>query len=225
MSDKLSRNNKAYEAIKKRIMEVEYLPGETLSESRISEELGMSRTPVREAFNRLVQEGLLQSKGSRTRVAVISIDDLRQIFEAKQALETMIASLAAEKATDKDRKTMQEYIIRMEEMKKRIAAREPSFSYMKEWKPLNYAFHEDLYRIAGNSRIEQIVDTLNQFWHGWRNGIMRIEALSIRNINEHIDICAAIVEKDPKKAGEAMKEHLDSLFNTVKEVITTFGRM
>jgi DNA-binding GntR family transcriptional regulator len=91
----------AYEAIKTRILEGGLLPGEALSESEWAEALGISRTPVREAIQLLAQEGLVEVFPKRgTLVARLSVRDVRESFELRQAIEGFAARLAAERRTD-----------------------------------------------------------------------------------------------------------------------------
>ena len=83
---KISSAELVYDGVKKKILNMEFAPGECLSEVRISEELNVSRTPVREALGILEQEGLLTSKRRRKYVAFLTLDDLAQIFEIKIVL-------------------------------------------------------------------------------------------------------------------------------------------
>jgi DNA-binding GntR family transcriptional regulator len=91
----------AYEAIKARILEGGLQPGEALSESEWAETIGISRTPVREAIQLLAQEGLVEVFPKRgTLVARLSVRDVRESFELRQAIEGFSAKLAAERRTD-----------------------------------------------------------------------------------------------------------------------------
>ena len=91
----------AYEAMKERILKGGLMPGETLSASEWAEELGISRTPVREGIQLLAQEGLVEVFPKRsTFVARLSVRDVRESFEIRQAIEGFAARLAAERRTE-----------------------------------------------------------------------------------------------------------------------------
>ena len=83
-----SMQNQAYQFIRKKIERCEYAPNDMLSESLLREELGFSRTPVREAIGRLAQEGLVRVYPKRgIMVSAISIGDIHQIFEVRALVE------------------------------------------------------------------------------------------------------------------------------------------
>jgi len=99
----------AYEAIKQRISEGDLLPGTALSESEWAEELHISRTPVREAVQMLAQEGLVEVLPKRgTLVARLSVRDVRESFEIREAIEGYAARLAAERRTDEQLAAMRD---------------------------------------------------------------------------------------------------------------------
>jgi DNA-binding GntR family transcriptional regulator len=99
----------AYEAIKERISEGDLLPGTALSESEWAEELHISRTPVREAVQMLAQEGLVEVLPKRgTLVARLSVRDVRESFEIREAIEGYAARLAAERRTDEQLAAMRD---------------------------------------------------------------------------------------------------------------------
>lgn len=213
----------AYNRIKQQILNVEIPPGEGLSELRLSHELGISRTPVREALRILEQEGLVVSHNGRKKVAILTSDDLKDIFELKISIEGLIVENAARLRTEKDIKTLRAISGDMEHLARRISVQKEKFDYFSEWKILNSEFHTTLYRIAGNKRAGALVDNLNLQWHRWRMGVMAMEWRVERNIREHEAIADAIIDGDPDTAKKAMKEHLDDLYNTVDSIIKTFG--
>ena len=91
----------AYEAIRDRILKGGLLPGEALPASEWAEALGISRTPVREAIQLLAQEGLVEVFPKRsTFVARLSVRDVRESFEIRQAIEGFAARLAAKRRTE-----------------------------------------------------------------------------------------------------------------------------
>lgn len=101
--DKVGKVDQLYETIKHRIIHVEYMPGEVLNESLLAGEFGVSRTPVREALRRLQQEKWISSLPKiGMQVIVFDINQLKDLFNAKEALETMVIKLAIDNADEKD---------------------------------------------------------------------------------------------------------------------------
>lgn len=96
-----SLREQAYDAIKGRILDGGLMPGDALSESEWAETLGISRTPVREAFQMLSIEGLVEILPKRgTLVARLSVRDVRESFELREAIEGYAARLAAERRSE-----------------------------------------------------------------------------------------------------------------------------
>jgi DNA-binding GntR family transcriptional regulator len=93
----------AYEGIRRKIMEGEYQPEQRLIEQRIAVELGLSRTPVREAIRRLEAEGLVRSEPNRgAMVRSVTVDEIHDIYGLRAQLESYGAGLAAQRAQDAD---------------------------------------------------------------------------------------------------------------------------
>jgi DNA-binding GntR family transcriptional regulator len=213
----------AYQAIKDKILDRDFYPGEMLIESKLSNSLKMSRTPIREALRMLEQEGLVLSVGNRKQVAVISVDELRQIFEAKRALEIMIMRKAALERTEEDVTILQFYIVKFNEMKKTYVDHLNDAPYFTEWRKINDDFHDEMYRIAKNERVKNIVDQLNQLWHSWRMGTMKMGTRFESNLEEHIAMAIAVIEQDADEAGNAMGIHIDTLYTLVSKVVNAFN--
>ena len=79
---------KAYDRIKDMILTMKIKPGEIVSENNLSKQLGISRTPVREAIKALEQEGLIIASNRRKRVYVLTVKEIEEIFELKKAIES-----------------------------------------------------------------------------------------------------------------------------------------
>src|SRR5512133_1970063 len=86
----------AYQHIKSRILNLQYKPGQVLIDAKIAGELNISRTPVREAFLRLKSEGLLEYEAHKGwRVYLLTLADLQEIFDLKEAVEGLVSCRAA----------------------------------------------------------------------------------------------------------------------------------
>ncbi|MGH0052281.1 MAG: GntR family transcriptional regulator [Sphaerochaetaceae bacterium] len=212
----------AYARIRKSILDFEYKPGDYVIESTLSTSLGISRTPIREALRRLEQEGLLENKNGRKKVAVITIEDLNQIFELKIAVEGMIMRKCAETCSEKDKVKLRKMIKKMTDFEEK-AKEGFSKDLFKEWSTLNASFHALTYKIAGNPRAESIVENLNVQWHRWRVGITAMEWRLEHNIQEHILFCEAIINGDGDAAFSLLEKHTKDLLASVVNIISTFS--
>lgn len=91
-----SKTKQAYELIKQKILMLEYAPGQPLRELELSEQLSMSRTPIRAAIERLVADCFVdETAGKRTVVSGVSVDSFVELYEIREAMETLCVSLAA----------------------------------------------------------------------------------------------------------------------------------
>ena len=144
-----------FETIRNAIINGDLKPGQRLMEVQLAEQLGVSRTPVRESIRKLELEGLVKMvprKGAY--VTPMSIDDLRDMMEIRRALEALSAELAAKNATEEDVKKLEESNRGFEE----------SALKNDEEGIINYdiAFHETIYRATGNERLIQMINSLRE---------------------------------------------------------------
>lgn len=196
--------DRAYEYIKARIFNMTYRPGEPLSEVRLAEELGISRTPVREALRRLTTEGLVLSAPGRGRVVyTLSLRDIDSIFDVKECLESMVAMRAAENCTAAAAGQLGEIVARLE------AAAEAG--HLEDWLEADAEFHGTLFEMAGNQRAQQIVQSLNEQWHRLRLGFVALEGRMAVSVQEHKRIAESVQQGNAEAAARAMREHLTNL--------------
>ena len=144
-----------FETIRNAIINGDLKPGQRIMEVQLAEQLGVSRTPVRESIRKLELEGLVKMvprKGAY--VTPMSIDDLRDMMEIRRALEALSAELAAKNATEEDVKKLEESNRGFEE----------SALKNDEEGIINYdiAFHEAIYRATGNERLIQMINSLRE---------------------------------------------------------------
>jgi DNA-binding GntR family transcriptional regulator len=209
-----SRNawEQAYESIRDLILHLEIQPGETVTETSLSQRLGTSRTPVREAVKRLEHEGLIVTTNRRKRAYVLTIQEIEEIFDLKVCLEGGVAAWAAERATDAQRVELAAVIEKM----KQVAAARPSDAarearWLQRWQQQDRRFHAVLFDMAGNGRARQIVRNCNMQWHRLRLGMLTMEGRIERSVGEHDAIAGAVVAGRPAAARKAMEQHLRNL--------------
>lgn len=193
----------AYDALKKAItgMDIYGHPEEVrLDERKLSQELGVSRTPIREALTLLEQEGFVRSVPRRG-IFVIrkSKREIVDMILVWAALESMAARLAATRATSAD-------ISALRAMFHDFENGNPA-AHMNEYSDANVSFHQALIRLGG---CDLIVDmTQNLFLHvrAIRAVTIRQDNRADRSIHDHMGIIAALEARDPDLAERLVREH------------------
>lgn len=152
---------KAYQHIQRKLLAGDWSAGDVLSELTVAKELGISRTPVREAFRDFEQEGVLeQVPRFGTRVKALDRRDLVELYELREALEPYAVVQAAGRLSEADAHTLQTLCQDMksvaEELRKR-GRTSPDAAMMKRLMSADLAFHQLLIRAAGNRRMMKIV--------------------------------------------------------------------
>ncbi|MFP4588619.1 MAG: GntR family transcriptional regulator [Candidatus Bipolaricaulota bacterium] len=195
----------AYEAIKEMIFTNEVSPGEFLSIEKLSEELGVSQTPVREALIRLSNDGLVKYNPRRkAQVSDISSEDIRQTYEVRKILEPYVAANAA---ADTSEEKLQKLKERMEGIPD-LSGEEKYQRYRKTDIELNSLLLE----AVGNDLLLQLFD----FIENYNIRIRFFAEATAENRNnlieqgnqEHLSIIRALLDKSPQRAREAIVEHL-----------------
>lgn len=219
----INKIEKVYNYIKAKILNMEYKPGSPISETTIARELKVSRIPVREAIKRLESEGLIVALPSRRKqVFLLTIDDVRKIFDIKKSLEGSIAKWAAERGTEEDFAKLKEIIEDMGEIAENQITDIEDGNF-KRWLQKDNDFHNLLFKMANNDRAENIIKNLNAQWHRLRLGILAIEGRIKISTNEHKEIADAILNRDSQMAEELMRNHLESLEKILINLMRTFN--
>lgn len=223
MAKKKSRDE-AYNSIQELIFSMEIRPGQSITEHALSEQLGIGRTPVREALARLESEGLIYSNKGRKTVHTLTIEEIKEIFDVKMALESAIAARAAERGTPADKEKLTSIMKEMRELsKKRSENEEQRQTYLDEWIRIDYALHEVIFKMAGNSKAEKIIRNLNVQWHRTRISVYAIEGRVLRSAREHQEVVNFIVKGNPGKAEASMKKHLATLKVEIENAMKLFN--
>jgi len=194
----------AYAEIKRRILTLEFKPGEFLNETTIRQLLGLGRTPVHEALHRLRLEGLVEiipRKGIMIRAE--SLKDVISLIEARMIVEPQCMRLAAERAQAGH---LAELADIMKRFRQALADGEPS-SFME----LDSRFHRELVQASSNPVLSDVMRLLHErasrIWHLqlWGKNDLRV------TMCEHDAIYQAVQRGDPNAAYEAALAHLTSL--------------
>ena len=207
----------AVEIIRQKLLAGEYLPGDRLGEAEIAGELGISRTPVREALRLLSADGLIEiNKNRGARVAEWSETELNNVFEVRIRLEGLAARMAAEKATP-------EQIERLHYLATEIAyfSQPGAQRDVVQIAKFNQDFHGELLNIAGSASLigamarVTFVSLLSK-----TRGSMD-DAAFARSANHHFEIIAAIRARQGEWAEGTMRVHILSARASLLQSLAT----
>lgn len=202
----------AYDALKRAITEMD-IYGTTsefrLDERQLSEDLGVSRTPIREAMTVLEQEGFVRSVPRRGIFVVRKTKrEIIEMITVWAALEGMAARLAAERASAAELKGLRELFNAFE--------REPLSAHMHEYSQANIAFHQAIIRMGGCNLIADMTENLFLHMRAIRAVSIRQENRSQTSMREHMAIIDALEAQDPDRAEQLVREHTLGLADHVE---------
>ncbi len=191
---RLTRVEIAYSELKSRIMDNLYPPNRRYLESELAEELGMSRTPVREALIRLEKDGLIElTPRHGMRVVPLSADDMREINEALTCLETAAAEMFARQ------RPSAEALIPLE---RAVHDMEVALDQLdlEAWANADERFHRYLLEKCGNRRIADMAFGVWDIVHRARMLAVRLLPAPVKSTKEHRELLEALRKSDPQAA-------------------------
>ena len=193
------------ELLRQRIFNRELAPGSWIDELKIAEELGISRTPLREALKVLAAEGLVTMKVRRgAYVTEVSEQDLREVYALLSLLEADATGEACQRATDIE---LQEIKALHDELEK---AADPETGSRERFFELNEAFHLRLLEIAGNRWRKQMVADLRKVMKLNRHSSLFKSGRIEESLKEHRAIVQALLKRDTNAATEHVKTHFSN---------------
>jgi DNA-binding GntR family transcriptional regulator len=193
--------DRAYEVIRMRILDNEWPPGHRALELELAFELGMSRTPVREALIRLQNEGLIEVVPRHgMRVLPLSATDMRDIYQILTSLEATAAELAAARRPDQAALEPLEQATR--DMIDALARDD-----LTRWAEADERFHRHLIDLSGNRLLKSLVENVWDRAHRARMFTLRLRDRPERSTQEHDALVKAIRDGDVVAARELHREH------------------
>ena len=193
--------NSIAEAIEQAIVTGEFPEGERLDEVRLADRFGVSRTPIREALQRLAASGLVEAVPRRgVFVRQMGPVELIEAFEAMAEYEATCGYLAAKRISI-------EALKELATANKRCAAAlktEDADTYYRE----NEQFHHLIYKASGNSYLERTASTLHKRLRPFRRMQLHLRGRMPQSMAEHEAIVAALNEGNPEKAASALRSHV-----------------
>jgi len=202
MAEGLSLGGQVFERIRSNIVKGIYKNGEELREVTLGEELGVSRTPVREALRQLELEGLVEivpNKGARVRG--ISKKDVQDIYHMRSCLEGLAARWAANNISEEDLEKLEE-VIYLAKFQLKKADRN------NQVVELDGRFHEILYRAAGSRMMEHVLRDFHKYVQMARSSSLSGNERAKKSVEEHEAIFEAIKNKDGDLAEKLANEHI-----------------
>jgi DNA-binding GntR family transcriptional regulator len=204
-------SDKAYHLIRQKIITLELPPLSAIDEQALMDDLGLGRTPIREALQRLAAEGFVFFAPRRgIFVADISITDLQKIFELRVVLEGFCARLAAQRANQEQIALMEETVHDL-----RQVPEEDSSTLMA----IDERFHALLYQAADNEFLEDTLTRLHalsfRLWHLVLDHLDGVKGA----MEQHIEITHALKAQDGPRAEALIREHVSEFQKGIKSVL------
>ena len=193
--------NQVYEAVRDAIFRGDMVPGSHLSEVDLSEQLGVSRAPVREALLQLEAEGIVElvpNKGAFVRG--LSYKEVEEIYTARSLLEGFAAALAADHATPDDIKK----IVKAAEKAIKMA----ETGNLQKTLDADFDFHRLIWSVSGHSLIESILEKLESQIRAFMIVQAPLFGELLNSVMDHQELADAIGNGDPSTARTIMAEHI-----------------
>jgi len=204
MTDARKTHRDAYELILEAIDVGTYRPGDRLVESELAERFGVSRTPIREALQRLETQAILIRDGRSLIVASLDHNQLAELYVVRTELEGLAARLAARHATDEEVRVLQS----MTEEDRRIMDDPGALSRT------NRRFHRQVHLASHNRFLVRQLDLVHRSMALLTTTSLAVEGRVENALAEHERIVAAIAARDEDGAHEALKQHISKAFET-----------
>ncbi|MCQ2513196.1 MAG: GntR family transcriptional regulator [Lachnospiraceae bacterium] len=191
-----------FKTLREAIITGDLKPGERLMEIKLANELGVSRTPVREAIRKLELEGLvIMTARKGAEVAPINEKDLKEVLEIRKSLESLACELACKNAASED-------IVKMRDLNKAIekAIKEENIEKITKQ---DVDFHEAIYLTTKNDRLVHMLHQLKEHIFRYRFEYIKDMKNKEMIVEEHKKIIAAIEQNNAKAACKEIERHIE----------------
>ena len=200
--DPKTREEAAYETLRRAIVEGRWGQGEPLVGSRLADEMGVSRITVANALKRLSGEGfVLLTPHKEAMVARLDPEQVREIYLMRAELETLAIREATRRMTPRD-------LAELHAMNDEIGRRHEAGAGIAELRALDWAFHHRLRTVSGMPLLSQTLKNLADQCEGYRARLLDERPLIVPSSQRHAAILAALTVGDAAAAGDAMREHV-----------------
>jgi DNA-binding GntR family transcriptional regulator len=212
-----TRSKKAivYESLKKRIIHHSLKAGDPLNEAILSKELGISKTPVREALQQLEKEGFIENiPGKGAFVSRISVQDIREIFEIREILECEVIRRVAMKG-NLNRSDAE--AVRKKFENSEMEGNKHGKSQFKA----GHQIHTFIFELFGNKRLLEYYKRLQDHIERLRLYFFDqdYQERSEQSFREHLEVLDALISQDPQRAEKAIRDHLQNSLEYQKKIL------
>ncbi|WP_083100881.1 GntR family transcriptional regulator [Pseudophaeobacter leonis] len=204
MNQSRSNQKDAYSLILEAIDVGVYKPGDRLVESDLAEQFGVSRTPIREALQRLETQSLLERDGRSLIVASLDHNQMAELYMVRRELEGLAASLAARHATDEELRVLKDMVREDDAL----------VDMPTDLAKANRRFHEQIHLASHNRYLVQQLNLVHRSMALMATTSLAAEGRGEIAQAEHKRIVAAIEARDEEAAGQALKDHISVAFMT-----------
>ena len=204
MQDGKSGQKDAYQLVLDAIDMGSYKPGDRLVESDLAERFGVSRTPIREALQRLETQSLLSRDGRSLIVASLDHNQLAELYVVRTELEGLAARLAAKHATPEEVRVLRNLLKEDQSLVKKPAALARA----------NRRFHKQIHLASHNRYLVQQLDIVHRTMALMESTSLAVKGRGVAALDEHEKIVAAIEAGDGDGANEALKDHISKAYET-----------
>ena len=191
-----------FHTLRQAILKGELKPGERLMEIKLANQLGVSRTPIREAIRMLELEGLVimvPRKGAQ--VAKITEKDLKDVLEVRLGLEDLATRLACQRIS---REQLEELYRASRNFEKLL-----DLDDLQALAEADVAYHDVIYKATGNPRLIQLLNNLREQMYRYRIEYLKDSKVRRSLVEEHDAIFASIKKGDSKGAQQMIREHIE----------------
>ncbi len=208
--------DKVYEALRSAIISMDFYAENAntkLDERRLAEELGVSRTPIREALSRLEQEGLVRIESRRGAFVIRKTkQEILQVICVWGALESLASRLGCEHATDDEIAGLRKMFVNLDDTERALAD-------IDEYSDENIRFHQAIIRLGRCELLSDLAEGLFIHMHAIRARSLRGHDRVAGSVVDHLHIIEAIEQRDAELAEKLVREHTDHLAEHVKEFV------
>lgn len=204
MSQLSTQSKDAYSLVLAAIDEGIYLPGDRLVESELAVRFGVSRTPVREALQRLETQSVLVRDGRSMVVSSLDHDQLGELYVVRAELEALAARLAAQHAAPEEVLVLREMVTNDMEL----------LGNPRGLSRANRRFHKQLHLASHNRYLIQQLEMVHRTMALMATTTFAVEGRDLTALDEHSAIVAALENRDGDAAAEALKIHISSAYQT-----------
>jgi DNA-binding GntR family transcriptional regulator len=208
----VSLAEQAYRELRDRLIMLDIRPGDPINDGQLATELGVGRTPVREALKRLETDHLVVSYPRRgTFATIVDITELADVSELRESLEPLAARRAAKLATPALRAELRNTAASIAKM----ATAEDPYDLMR----YDITVHRLIYRAAGNAHLEDVLIRYdNLATRIWCMVLDKVPSVA-GHVSEHVELLEAIADGDAERAGKLALEHVTSFEQAIRSVL------